>query len=127
METLQSQSHIFDNITETDFGGFDLMSNLTIPLRQLGEEAAAGAAKKPMSWSTFFTIYMVIQAIIGILLFEWAWKKTKRVRECPKELNHKFYSFCRLDAHKWRRWKLYPCAITTMPTRLVLMIVTLCV
>ena len=127
METLISQSRILDNSTKIDFSGFDTMANLTIPLRQLSDEVAAGVASKGMSWSTFFMIYMVIQGIIGVLLFEWAWGKTKKVRECPRELNHKFHSFCRLDAHKWRRWKLYPCAITTMPTRMFLMIVTLCI
>jgi len=117
-----------DNSTNIDLSGFDIQSNLTMALRLLGDEAVAGAkAKGGMSWSTFFMIYMVIQAIIGLLLFEWAWGKTARVRECPKSLNHKFHSFARLDAHKWRRWKLYPCALTTMPSRVVLMGLTLCI
>jgi hypothetical protein len=46
---------------------------------------------------------IVGNALIGIVLFEWAMCKTKRRR---------------LDVKKWSRWKMYPTAMTIMPIRI---------
>jgi len=70
-------------------------------------------------------IYMAVQAVIGWLLFEWAWSKTGRIREVDEERDDKFHSFRRLDAKRWARWKMYPGALLIMPTRLVLILITL--
>jgi len=68
---------------------------------------------------------MTVQAIIGLLLFEYAWSVTKRQQKRNKEREAKFHSYVRLDAGKWSRWKLYPGALLLMPTRLLLVLVSM--
>jgi len=36
---------------------------------------------KGLSWTSIFLGYFIIQAIIGIWMFEWAYKSTRRFRE----------------------------------------------
>jgi len=59
------------------------------------------------NWKVFATIYLV-QGVIGVLLFEWAWKKAERVRCGEKAMYDEFPSFKRLDLHLWSRSKFYP-------------------
>lgn len=77
------------------------------------------------SFYNFIVIYLIVQAILGILLFEWAYSKTDRHRTFNKERDEKFHSYRRLDAGKWGRFNMYPGAILVMPTRLLLCIITL--
>jgi len=63
---------------------------------------------------------MVIQAIIGLILFEYFWAKTKRYREINKKRDEKFPEYRRNDAKYWTRARFYPGALLTMPTRLVI-------
>ncbi len=64
-------------------------------------------------------LYLFIaQGIIGILLFEWAWKQSDRVRSETSEqaLHDQFPSFRRPDTHLWKRSKFYPgCFLMLMP------------
>lgn len=68
---------------------------------------------------------MTVQAIIGLLLFEYAYSVSKRQQKKNKEREAKFHSYVRLDAGKWSRWKLYPGALLLMPTRLVLVLISM--
>jgi len=63
---------------------------------------------------------MIIQAIIGMILFEHFWAKTKRYRENNAKRDSKFPEYRRNDAKFWTRAKFYPGALLTMPTRLAI-------
>jgi len=43
------------------------------------------------------------------------------MRQVDEKRDKYFWAFRRLDVTKWRRWKLYPGALLTMPARLILM------
>jgi 1-acyl-sn-glycerol-3-phosphate acyltransferase len=38
-------------------------------------------------------IVFLVQGLIGILLFEWAYSKTERLRKMPKEFHNQFPAF----------------------------------
>ncbi len=60
------------------------------------------------SWWPFFTwvnILLVLNAILGLVVFEWAWFKTRRFRKPIAELNAQFPELCRNDAPNWKKWK----------------------
>ena len=67
------------------------------------------------------SVFLVINAVLGLLCFEWAWHKTRRFRNPIIELNAQFPELCRHDAPKWRRWQQYPGALTILIPRLVLL------
>ena len=60
---------------------------------------------------------MTIQAFIGFLMIEYALHKLRRFRDGNEERDSKFPGIRRLDVDKWSRWRLYPGALLTMPTR----------
>lgn len=51
----------------------------------------------------------VVQGMLGLLLFEWAWKQVERVRvDASEEAMHvEFPSFRRPDTHLWRKSNYY--------------------
>lgn len=63
-------------------------------------------------------VYIFIgQAICGVLLFEWAWKRIERQRSIDEDRDANFPAYRRVDKHLWSRWKFYPGAILVlMPT-----------
>lgn len=65
-------------------------------------------------------IWPVINALFGIVIFEWAWAVTKPIREIDEARDSKYPAFRRYDAHKWARWKFYPGAMTLLPLRMFL-------
>jgi hypothetical protein len=60
---------------------------------------------------------------MGIIAIEYAWIRTKRFREQNEERDANFPAFRRNDAKDWARWKFYPGAILSMPSRLTLLII----
>ena len=66
---------------------------------------------------------MGVQALIGVIAVEYAWKRTKRFREVDEKRDAQFPHFRRTDVQHWARWKFYPGAMLMMPTRLVLLVV----
>ena len=79
--------------------------------------------------STYFTpvvMYLIMQALFGIIAVEWAWKRTSRIREAHysqnSNLDERLRELQRLDAGKWARWKLYPGAILFMIPRGILLV-----
>lgn len=71
---------------------------------------------------------MVIQAIVGIFLFEWSYRRVAGFKQVDPAREEYFKAYARLDAPRWARWKFYPGAAFTLPTRailLIMMIVTL--
>ena len=63
----------------------------------------------------------MLNAVIGLTLFEWAWRNTSRVRNPNKELNKIYFMFERADAKYWARWKFYPGAVSILLSRLILL------
>jgi hypothetical protein len=66
-------------------------------------------------------IYLAVQAVIGIIAIEFAFKKCERFMQPDEERDAQVPHFRRLDAKNWTRWKFYPGAMFLMPTRLVLL------
>ena len=69
-----------------------------------------------------FMIYMIVQAVIGILAIEYALSRSARMAKVDEERDGNVPFFRRLDAKNWTRWKLYPGAMLIMPTRIILLI-----
>lgn len=67
-------------------------------------------------------IYMIVQAVIGIIGIEYAWYRTRRFRKFDEERDREFPHFRRFDTMYWQRWKFYPGAMLVMPTRCMLLI-----
>ena len=70
-------------------------------------------------------IFLIVNALIGLLLFEYAWAKVRKVREINEERDSLYPAFRRYDAKKWSKWRFYIGAVTFMPIRLILSIVPL--
>ena len=68
---------------------------------------------------TWTNVLLVLNAICGIAMLEWAWHKNRRFIHPITELNAQFPELHRTDAHNWRRWKMYPGAVTLMIPRMI--------
>lgn len=66
--------------------------------------------------------FAIINALLGLIVFEWAWYTTRRLRNPIHELNAQFPELCRPDAPRWWKWKHYPGAMTMMLPRFVLLL-----
>lgn len=63
-----------------------------------------------------------MQAIIGIIAIEYAFARNKRfMYDKDEERDEKFKAFRRLDIDRWYRFKFYPGAMFSMPSRLLLL------
>jgi hypothetical protein len=71
------------------------------------------------------TILLVLNALIGAAMLEFAWSASSRHREVNEERDKNFPAWRRLDAHKWNKWAMYPLAVTVLPIRGILFIVSL--
>ena len=69
--------------------------------------------------------FLLFNAVVGLLLFEWSWFKTRRVREVDEARDSLFPSWRRLDAKYWSKLQLYPAAITIMPLKIYLYVALL--
>ena len=63
---------------------------------------------------------LIVNALLGIAIFEWAWSKTYRYRNPNKEINDRFPMYRRNDAPEWSRLKFYPGAMTVLIPRMVI-------
>lgn len=61
---------------------------------------------------------MVGNAIVGIVMFEYAMKRMRSVREIIEERDSMFPAWRRLDIKRISRWRMYPIAMTIMPIRI---------
>ena len=78
------------------------------------EESFFGKWWPLVTWVNFL---LILNAILGLIMFEWAWFKTRRFRKPIMELNAQFPELCRYDAPKWKKWKQYPGAVTLLIPR----------
>jgi len=61
--------------------------------------------------------FILANATVGIILFEWAWSKTARVRHVDGARDSLFPGWRREDVKKWSRLRFYPGAVTILPLR----------
>ena len=66
---------------------------------------------------------ILINAILGLIAFEYAWSKTKTYRNPIEELDNKFPAYRRTDAKKWVKCHFYCGAVTLLAPRLISIIV----
>lgn len=50
---------------------------------------------------TWTHVLLLLNAICGLLIFEWAWYKNRRFRYPIAELNAQFPELMRTDTHMW--------------------------
>ena len=65
----------------------------------------------------YILIVLALNSIIGHLVFQWAWKIIKPLREVDEKRDSQFPPFRRYDIGKWNKTKMYIGAITWMPFR----------
>ena len=80
-----------ENFQFTSEQTFDSASeDLTIEPYSTTHLLSTSTAVLPLIWRSPWFVpvasYLVVQAVLGILAFEWAWKRTKRFREVSKEV-----------------------------------------
>ena len=71
-------------------------------------------------------VLLLLNALFGLMLFEWSWGKMHRFRYPNKDLNAINPAFRRDDAPNWQKWKLYPGAMLFLLPRLFMFIGTPC-
>jgi hypothetical protein len=65
-------------------------------------------------------ILLILNAVLGLILFELAWKKTLRYRDPIPELEMAIPAYRRNDAPKWRKWRFYLGAMTVLLPRILI-------
>ena len=65
---------------------------------------------------------LALNAILGLVGFEWAWYKTRRFRNPIQALDEQFPELRRFDAPHWAKWRHYPGAVTLMIPRILIAI-----
>ena len=68
---------------------------------------------------------ILLNALIGLIAFEYAWANTKTYRHPIEELDEKFPAFRRTDAKKWVKCHFYCGAVTLLVPRLLTIVVNL--
>lgn len=61
----------------------------------------------------------MLNAILGLIIFEYCWYKMWRFRQPIKELEDLMPAYRRYDSNKWSKWKFYPGAVTCMLPRFI--------
>lgn len=65
---------------------------------------------------------VLLYMLIGLLLFEWAYRRVRRIRMRVEEADRCFPAWRRVDVQNWSRWKFYPAAVTLLPARLFIFV-----
>lgn len=72
---------------------------------------------------TWWFVLLVINAVAGVALLERTWARASRFRNPNPELEKHFVAWSRDDALRWRKWMLYPGAMTIMIPRALLSVI----
>ena len=72
-------------------------------------------------------VLLGLNALFGVILFEWAWKRTVNYRNPIKELDDLLPAYRRIDAIKWRKIDFYLGAMTIMIPRIVFLFVVIAI
>ena len=62
-------------------------------------------------------VFLLTNMAVGVLLFEWAWFQTARLRQQNEARDSLFPAWRRDDVKKWSRLSFYPGAVTILPLR----------
>ena len=65
-----------------------------------------------MSYSTILFVIFLLNVLSSWYLFEWAWKRTQRVRIIDDKRDALFPAFRRSDAKLMAKWRHYTCVFT---------------
>ena len=68
---------------------------------------------------TWWFYVVVINALFGLITFEYVWYRTRNYRNPIPELDALMPAYRRLDVHKWKKWKFYFGAMTLLYPRLI--------
>ena len=68
---------------------------------------------------------LIINALLGLILFELAYNHIRRFRHPNQDLEELFPAYRRRDALNWNKYKFYVGAVTILIPRLLIMIVLL--
>ena len=66
------------------------------------EKSVFGEYWPMMTWTN---IILIANSVLGLLVFEWAWYRSRRFRNPIQELDAQFPELRRFDAPKWKKWK----------------------
>ena len=72
---------------------------------------------------SWWFIVLIINAVIGLIILELTWCRVIKYRRSIKELDDLFPAFRRDDSHHWKKWLLYPGAMTVMIPRFILLLI----
>ena len=72
-----------------------------------------------------YILLIVLNAAGGILVFEWAWYRTRRYRNPLPGLEEAMPCYKRVDALKWKKWRFYLGAMTLLIPRYLLTMINL--
>ena len=75
-------------------------------------------------WKLWLGLFLV-QGVIGVIIFEWAWKRTERVRLGEEACWAEFPSFRKPESHRWSRSLFYPGCFLMLIPRLIFIFFTL--
>lgn len=62
-------------------------------------------------------VFLVLNAVLGVAMFEMAWKYTAKHRLVDEARDSQFPAWRRNDAPKWTKYYFYPLAATVLPLR----------
>jgi len=68
-------------------------------------------------FSFWLSTYLIIQAVLGWFMIQWAWGRMEKIIEVDEERDKNFPCWRRNDAKNWAKWKFIPGALLVMPTR----------
>ena len=71
--------------------------------------------------------YIIIGAYMlsGLIIFEWAYKKVKPIRDVNEARDSQYPAYRRLDVKNWARWKFWFGAMTWMQIRFLIPVLIL--
>ena len=72
-----------------------------------------------------YQLLLIINAAVGLVLFEKSYYRLRRFRNPNKDLDALYPAYRREDAAKWQKWRLYPGALTILVPRLFLSVLIL--
>ena len=78
-----------------------------------------------MNMTLVLVLSMLFEILLGLLLFEWSWAKTLRVRQPVESRDSLFPAWRRKDTFQWSKLKMYPVALTLMPVRICVFLILL--
>ena len=79
-----------------------------------GDSPGDPSLEEPAFWrfNSWYSILLITNAVLGLVLLEVSWYRSRRFRNPIPELESKMAAFNRIDAQRWNKLLLYPGAMT---------------